>query len=299
MDIPVGALRAAGAAMAVAPAPVANVAARGFSAAIAGMSRDERTIVLRNLRRAGVRPRGPLAEALAVQKVFDSYARYWVDTLRLEHVSDDDIRRGINVDGFEYIEGALEGGVAPILALPHLGGWEWAARWLTSVKGLAVAAVVEEIEPPEMYEWFLDVRRKAGLHVIPLSEGATGVTAAIADGEIMCLLCDRDISGGGVEVEFFGEITTLPGGPALIALRTGAPLLPTAVYFAGRRCHGVVSPPLDTTRRGRLREDVSRVTQDLAHTLERQIRRAPHQWHLLQPNWPSDYRALGRTPPGS
>lgn len=238
-----------------------------------------------------------MAEALAVQKVFDSYARYWVDTLRLEHLDDAAVSDGIVVDGFEHVESALEGGTAPILALPHLGGWEWAARWLTSVKGLKVAAVVEELEPPELYEWFLDVRSKLGLNVIPLSEGASSVAAALADGQVMCLLSDRDISGSGVEVEFFGETTTLPGGPALMSLRSGAPLLPTAVYFAGRRCHGVVSPPLDTERRGRLRDDVARVTQDLADALEAQIRRAPHQWHLLQPNWPSDYLALGRTPP--
>jgi KDO2-lipid IV(A) lauroyltransferase len=73
-----------------------------------------------------------------------------------------------------------------------------------------------------------------------------------------------------------------------MALRSGSPLLPTAVYFEGDHCHAVVDPPLDTTRHGRLREDVARVTQDLARAMEVQIRRAPDQWHLLQPNWPSD-----------
>jgi KDO2-lipid IV(A) lauroyltransferase len=53
-----------------------------------------------------------------------------------------------------------------------------------------------------------------------------------------------------------------------------------------------VRPPLDTSRQGRLREDVGRITQDLAHELEYLIRRAPEQWHLMQPNWPSDYAAL-------
>ncbi|MCB1010105.1 MAG: phosphatidylinositol mannoside acyltransferase [Microthrixaceae bacterium] len=283
--------------MAVTPAPIAHIAARGISTAVAGLSRDERRIVIRNLRRAGVEVRGPLAEARAVQRVFEFYGRYWVDTLRLEHLDTRAVRDGFSIDGFEHVEAALETGVPPILALPHLGGWEWAARWLAEVKGMKVAAVVEELEPAELYEWFLDVRTKLGLHVIPLSDGASAVAAALADGEIMCLLCDRDISGSGVEVEFFGERTTLPGGPALVALRSGAPLLPAAVYFEGRKCRGVVSAPLDTERRGRLREDVTRVTQDLARALETQIRRAPHQWHLLQPNWPSDYVALGLTPP--
>jgi len=297
MDVPVSALRAASAALSVTPAPLANLAARGVATAISGLSADERTIAARNLRRAGERWRGPLGEARAVQGVFESYGRYWVDTLRLPHLSPQEVAAGFTVEGDEHIEDAFAAGTAPILALPHLGGWEWAARWLIDVRGHAVAAVVEELEPPELYEWFREVRESIGLHVIPLSEGGSAVAGALAAGEIMCLLCDRDLSGTGIEVEFFGERTTLPGGPALIALRTGAPLLPTAVYFRDGGVHGVVDPPLATERRGRLREDVARVTQDLARSLEAQIRRAPRQWHLLQPNWPSDYEALGRPVP--
>ncbi len=229
--------------------------------------------------------------------MFDSYARYWVDTLRLPHLSTEEVAAGITIDGFEHVEAALANGSAPILALPHLGGWEWAARWVHDVAGKPVAAVVEEIEPREMFDWFVEVRESLGVHVIPLSEGASAVTTALSSGEIVCLLCDRDISGAGIEVEFFGERTTLPGGPALIALRSGAPLLPAAVYYEGGHRRGIVSAPLETERRGRLRDDVTRVTQDLARTLESQIRHAPEQWHLLQPNWPSDYRMLGRPVP--
>ena len=111
----------------------------------------------------------------------------------------------------------------------------------------------------------------------------------------MCLLCDRDIEGDGVEVEFFGERTTLPGGPATLALRTGATLLPVAVYFRPGRDHlGVVRPPVPVEREGRLRDDIARITQVLARELEALIRAAPEQWHLLQPNWPSDPRRADR-----
>ena len=61
-----------------------------------------------------------------------------------------------------------------------------------------------------------------------------------------------------------------------------------AVYFDGRGHHGIALPPIDTSRQGRLREDVARITQELAHRHEELIGRAPEQWHLLQPNWPSD-----------
>src|SRR5207237_8908978 len=106
---------------------------------------------------------------------------------------------------------------------------------------------------------------------------------------VRCLRCCRAIGGGAVEVEFLGERTTLPAGPATLALRTGAPLFPTAVYYGGERGRrGVVRPALDLTRTGRLRDDVGRLTQELADELGDLIRHAPEQWHLLQPNWPSD-----------
>jgi len=271
---------------------------RALSAAIARTSHDERVVVARNLRRVRGPARNRLARERDVQRVFDSYARYWIDVLRLPHLGADEVERGFTSEGAEHIEHAVASSTAPILALPHLGGWEWAARWLTLVCGHRVAAVVEPLEPPELYEWFLDFRRSLGMDIIPLGPSAgSEVAASLASGQIMCLLCDRAIGGGGVEVEFFGERTRLPGGPALMAMRSGAPLLPTAVYFRGRGCHAVVEPPLDTARRGRLRDDVARVTQDLATVLERQIRVAPEQWHLLQPNWPSDFEALGRPVP--
>jgi phosphatidylinositol dimannoside acyltransferase len=113
---------------------------------------------------------------------------------------------------------------------------------------------------------------------------------ALANNEVVCLLCDRDLTHDGIEVEFFGEKTTLPAGPATLAMRTGAPLIPAGVFYNDKGDHRTaeVRAPIDCTRQGRLREDVARVTQLLANELESLIRKAPEQWHLFQPNWPSD-----------
>jgi phosphatidylinositol dimannoside acyltransferase len=298
VELSVGGLRVASVLARHVPVPVSSLVARGLSLAAARLSPEQRLMAERNLRRVHGDGVSDAVLSRDVQRVFDSYARYWVDSLRLPGLSLDRVDRGFTVSGIEHIEAARDRGIGPILALPHLGGWEWAARYMIGVRRWPLAAVVEELEPPELYEWFLEFRRDLGMHVIPLGAAAgTESAAAVRAGEIMCLLCDRDISGTGIEVEFFGERTRLPGGPALMALRTGAPLLPTAVYFEDDRCHGVILPPLDTERRGKLRADVERVTQDLAGALEELVSRAPEQWHLLQPNWPSDYRALGRPVP--
>lgn len=233
----------------------------------------------------------------AVRGTFRSYGHYWLESFRLPGTDAETLDEGLEVEDFGLVAEGLAAGRGVILALPHLGGWEWAGFWLTAVKRAKVSVVVEPLQPPELAEWFTALRDRFGFEVIPLDSSAgTRATRALADNHVLCLLCDRDLGGSGIEVDFFGERTTLPGGPATIALRSGAPLLPAAVFFDGDRHRGVVRPPLDTERRGRFRQDVERVTAELAGELETLIRLAPEQWHLLQPNWPSDRPADGGTP---
>ena len=262
--------------------------ALGFGASFA--SAERREMIARHLRRADPTMGGARLRR-AVQRAFDSYTRYWLESFRLPHLPRRTVDRGMRADGYEHVETALAAGSGVILALPHLGGWEWAGRWLVD-KGHGLTAVVEPIEPPELFDWFKDLRNRLGMNIVALGPSAgKEVLAALKRNDIVCLLCDRDIQRTGIEVDFFGERTTLPAGPATLALRSGAPILPTAVYFTDRvDGHlGIVRPPLDTSRSGAgLRADVSRVTQALARDLEHLIRRAPYQWHLFQPNWPSD-----------
>ena len=105
----------------------------------------------------------------------------------------------------------------------------------------------------------------------------------------MAFLADRDLKRSGVPAYFFGEETTLPPGPATLALRTGAPLLPVASYYDGDDGYRVViRPAIPVPTEGTRSEKVRTMTQDLAVEMEALIRAAPHQWHLVQPNWPSD-----------
>jgi KDO2-lipid IV(A) lauroyltransferase len=168
------------------------------------------------------------------------------------------------------------------------------AQWVARVRKVPVTAVVERLEPPALFEWFTEFRREMGLHIVPLGpEAGRHVAQALKAGHVIALLSDRDITGGGVEVDFFGERTTLPAGPATLALRTGAPLLPVALYDEPGGGHlAVVRPEIPVERKGTFREDVGRLTQDIAEVLEDLIRHGPTQWHLLQPNWPSDRRPV-------
>lgn len=272
------------------PAPVAAGLVVPFGAGANVTSPERRAMIQRHLQRADPTLKG-LRLRRAAQEAFDSYARYWLESFRLPSLSVRAVERGFTVDGYEHIVEALDHGNGVILVLPHLGGWEWAGRWIVD-QGHQITVVVEKVEPPELFDWFVELRSELGMNVIPLGPSAAGaLMQALRDNHVVCLLADRDIQRGGPEVEFFGERTTLPAGPAMLSLRTGAPILPTGVYFTPRvdGHHAWVRPPLPVERTdGRLRDDINRITQALAVDLEILIRRAPEQWHMFQPNWPSD-----------
>lgn len=282
------------AAAGVMPRSGANAISRGLGSAVAPLLAERRLLIQRNLDRATGHSLTPLRRQALTTAAFRSYGRYWEDLLRLPNMSLDELAANFSAEGLHHIDDAVASGTGPILALPHVGRWEWAAAWLTRVHGVEVTAVVESIEPPELFEWFREKRGNLGINVVPLGPDAVGaISKAIKAGHVVCLLSDRDIGGGGPEVEFFGEYTRLPAGPVTLALRTGAQLIPTAVYETpGNQVLGMVRPPMDLTREGRLRADVARLTQDLAYELEELIAAHPEQWHLQSPNWPSDVRAL-------
>ena len=227
-----------------------------------------------------------------IYQTFESYAHYWLNTFRLIDMTEDELESTFSHDGWELIERAIEEDPGVILVLPHLGAWDWGGFWISKIKGVPVSAVVEPLEPPELFEWFKRSRNDLGMEIIPVGPDAgSQVLKAMSEKRIIVLVSDRDVGGSSVEVEFFGEKTLLPAGPATIALRTGATLLPVAIYNKGDGCHGVVRPAISLERKGKFRSDVKRITQTIAEEMEFLIRKAPEQWHLMQPNWPSDSKS--------
>jgi lauroyl/myristoyl acyltransferase len=282
-----------GEAMQALPEPVADSAAQLVGLALTAGRKDSKAMYARHLRRV-------LGDGLTdsevrswTRRAFLAYARYWMEGARLPAVPARIVlARMTRPDGLEHLERGMQEGRGVIMALPHVGSWEWGGAWL-ALEGYPMTAVAEPLEPPELYDYFVDQRVKIGLHIIKLGAGTGGaLLKTLKSGALVGLLSDRDIVGNGVEVEFFGEKTTFPSGPATLALRTGAALLPTVVFSGPGRGHrAVIRPPLATARTTTLRADVVRVTQDLAYEFEGFIRRAPEQWHLFQPNWPSDEQA--------
>lgn len=281
--------RAGNALAAVVPAPVGEPIAGLAGRAGALVARRRRRQVERHQRRLHGGVLEGRALRRAVNRVFASYGRYWFEFFRLPHDARRPLAPRFDISGFDHVLDGLRAGRGVVVALPHVGGWDYAGAWLAQ-QGHPPVVVAEVLEPPELFEWARRQRAGMGIDVVPLDAGAsTALVRALAANRVVCLLADRDLVGDGVEVDLFGERTTIPAGPAVLALRTGAVLLPAAVYFRPRGGHfAVIGEPVAVERCGQLREDVARTTRALAARLEDLVRAAPEQWHVLQPVWPSD-----------
>jgi phosphatidylinositol dimannoside acyltransferase len=273
------ALRAAVAILGALPEPVVRRLGRLGGRIWYLVDSDRRRMVRHHMRRLGQ----PETEAV---EVFASYGRYWAETFWARPSRMSRLKSIMTVDGLDNLRQAMAAGRGVVVVLPHLGNWE-AAALIGQMLDLPVVAVAERLANHHITEWFTEQRAMFGIEIVLTGDrGLVGRLAELLQEEkAVCLLADRDLSGRGVEVEFFGEGTTLPGGPAVLARRTGAPLVPVAVYFqAGAGHHGVVGDPIPVSDHA----DLTETTQAIADSLENLIRRDPTQWHLLQPNWPSD-----------
>ena len=270
------------------PRPIAFGLARVIGWVASRRASRGRAQMVRHLRRAtgrDIQPNDPLVSA-----AFASYARYWCESFRLPGSPAAVFDTGMSIEGAEHLEAAMAKGRGVILVLAHLGGWELGGCWL-ALAGYRLVAVVEALEPPAVFAWFAALRSALGMEVIPAdADAGRRISAALRDAKLVVLPSDRDITGGGVVVPFLGEPTRMPAGAATLALRTGAVIVPVCVpYERDGRVRAIVSPALDSARTpGRLRDDVVRITAEIAAALEPGLRTWPQHWHLLQPNWPSD-----------
>ncbi len=249
----------------------------------------------KNLRRV-VGPRvSELRMDTLVGDALRSYSRYWLETFLLEDMDHHSVAAdtGRNTVGAEHIAAGLDRGKGVVLALPHSGNWDAAAIWLVATFG-QFTTVAERLRPQSLFDRFVAYRESIGMEVVALTGGERAPTQVLSgrlrENRIVCLLADRDLSRTGLEVDFFGETTKMPPGPALLAATTGATLLTAHPRFEGSGWGLTFSEPI-TLPQGRLRDTVTAGTQRMADNFAEQIARYPVDWHMLQRLWLADLPA--------
>ncbi len=220
--------------------------------------------------------------------VMRSYARYYFETFRLQAIPDERIRAGMHVNQ-ENVDLTLEhmrNGRGVIYALPHMGDFEQAGRWIVLVGAGSITVPAERLKPEAVFQKFLKFRQGLGMEVVPTTGGPHpfGVMAQrLRAGKLVCIVADRDLSDTGVEVEFFGEKALFPAGPAALALQTGAALMPVGCWFVGESEWAAhVYDEIPVPAAGTRKEKAAAMTQALATVFADAIREHPEDWHMLQ-----------------
>ncbi len=246
------------------------------------MSQKKRRIVRNNLKPV-FGESGNFSE-LVVLKAFNSYARFWFESFKLGSMTRQEVQAKGREEDLELLYGAIKEGRGAIAVAAHLGNWDFGAAWFDDSRAKA-NAVVEALEPPELFRWFVDFRLKFGLTAIAHNDNPMPkLVAAIRRNEVIALVSDRALDAATAEVDFFSQRVKLPMGPAILALRTNAPLIPIACYMEPKGGHLTkVLPEIQIGERKGLREDAQRLTQEIAWALEELIKFAPEQWHVFSP----------------
>jgi len=213
-----------------------------------------------------------------------SYARYWCEVFRLPATPTERIISGMVAVDEHRLRNSVAGPSGTILALPHVGNWDHAGAWC-SVTGAPFTTVAERLKPESLYDRFVAFRESLGMEVLPLTGGARPPYDVLVErleaGGMLCLLADRDLSARGIDVEFFGATARMPAGPASLALRTGATLIPTTLSFRPDGWQVVFHPEVEHS-------DVATMTQTVADAFAGAIAEHPADWHMFQRLWLED-----------
>ncbi|MDH6139775.1 lauroyl/myristoyl acyltransferase [Kitasatospora sp. GP30] len=242
---------------------------------------------------ARVRPQASLLELRELSRAgMRSYLRYWMEAFRLPAWNDRKIADSVRVDGIEHLVTAMEANRGAVLALPHMANWDLAGVWVVRHLGYKFTTVAERLKPESLFHRFMAYREGLGMEVLALTGSDMSVIATLAKrlraGKLVCLIGDRDLSEAGLPVRFFGEAARMPAGPAALAQRTGAALLPVSLWYEGPVMRARIHPPIEVPQGADRQAQKAEMTQAMADIWAAEIAAHPQDWHMLQKFWVAD-----------
>lgn len=221
---------------------------------------------------------------LLVIDAMRSYMRYWCDTFRFPDWSSQRVTETVSVTNEHLLMEAIAAKTGVIVALPHAGNWDHAGAYFCA-KGVPLVTVAERLKPEKLFLKFLSYRESMGMEVLPLDGRVLDTLAdRLRDGALVALVADRDLSRSGIEVDFFDAPARMPAGPALLAIRTQAPLITAFVSYTDAGVH-IDFKSVMLPRSGSEREMVQEIVQMTAVHFEDGISQQPQDWHMLQRIW--------------
>lgn len=218
------------------------------------------------------------------------YLRYWSEAFRLPAWSPQRLRDTFDlVDGLGALDAAVAAGRGAVMVSSHSGNWDHAGAWACDRYG-GLVTVAERLKPAGLYDKFVAYRQSLGMEVLAHGDDDTFRTLLrrLEEGKLVCLVADRDLSGSGVPVDFFGETASMPAGPAMLSLLTGAPIMPVGLWHVEGGLQGRVGGALPHPEGVARKERTAALTQSMADAFAENIAAHPEDWHMMQRLWLSD-----------
>jgi KDO2-lipid IV(A) lauroyltransferase len=221
---------------------------------------------------------------LLVFNAMRSYMRYWCDTFRFPDWSTQRVRETVTVKNEHLLLDAIAAKTGVIVCLPHAGNWDHAGAYFCA-KGIHLVTVAEHLKPEKLFLKFLSYRQAMGMEVLPLDGRVLGTLAQrLRQGALVALVADRDLSRSGIDVNFFGGPARMPAGPALLAMKTSAPLITAFVSYTDSGIH-IDFNEVAIPNSGSDEDRVLEIIQRMAKQFEDGISKHPQDWHMLQRIW--------------
>jgi KDO2-lipid IV(A) lauroyltransferase len=213
-----------------------------------------------------------------------SYMRYWCDTFRIQNWSTERIRNTVTTSNDHLLLDPMKEGRGVVVALPHSGNWDHAGAYFCSL-GVPLVTVAERLKPEALFQKFLHHREAMGFEVLSLdSRSFVTLMKRAKEKRLIALVADRDLSHSGIDVDFFGKNARMPAGPALLAVKTGLPLIVAHVSYTQVGIH-IDFHSVPVPSQGSEAERISQTVQATSHLFEKGIADHPEDWHMLQRIW--------------
>ena len=214
-----------------------------------------------------------------------SYLRYWFDTFRLNKWSKARVIETTFVINENLLRDPIAAKQGCIIALPHAGNWDHAAAYFCST-GINLTAVVEKLKPEAIFNKFLDYRKSIGIEPISHKEKTIPILLErLAQGKLVALVADRDMSRNGIEINFLGGIAKMPPGPAILAIESGSPLITAYIRYLKSGIEIRFEETIKLPVSGSKEEQIRIITQSMADNFAKRIKESPVDWHMLQRVW--------------
>ncbi len=268
------------------PRSLSRALAIGLAHAVYWLHPRLRRVGRRNLEVA-FPEKGAAERRRILRGAFTSLGRQLAEFCLFPRFTRENASRVILYDGFENYDAAHRRGKGVIFLTAHFGGWELSS-FFHSLSGHPLHIVVRPLDNPYLDALVERYRTLHGARSFGKQDFARGLIAAMRAGESVGILADQNVMPeGGVFVDFFGKPACTAAGPARVALRTDAAVLPTFTIWDAHisRYRLRFDPPLALIRSGDDDADAAANTAAFTKAIENYVRRYPEQWLWVHRRW--------------